>query len=60
MMFSPGGHTLTSGGYDATVRLWDTGPDEAMKNICSSIVTSLTPDDQERQYISDLSYQRPC
>ncbi len=44
---------------DDTVRLWDTDPNEAAKNVCSLIVTHLTPT-QWQQYVPDLPYRRPC
>lgn len=41
--FSPGGHILVSGSSNHKVGLWDTDPDEAIKNICSLIVTPIAP-----------------
>ncbi|MGH3498139.1 MAG: hypothetical protein ACRDP1_11825, partial [Nocardioidaceae bacterium] len=57
--FNPNGHTLATTGYDDRVRLWDTSPDQAARNICPLISTVITPA-QWQQYITDLPYNPPC
>jgi WD domain, G-beta repeat len=56
--FGPDGHTLASGGYDNTIRLWNLSITDATRRICTAAGNALSPE-LWQQYVP-LAYQPPC
>jgi len=57
--FTHTGNTVITGSDDDTVRIWDTHPAAAVKDICSQVVTPITPH-QWGQYVPGILYRNPC
>jgi WD40 repeat protein len=60
VVFSPDGHTLTSGGEDRTIRLGETDVDRAIQRICAITANTLTPAMWERYVSPTVPYHPPC
>jgi WD40 repeat protein len=60
VVFSPDGHTLTSGGEDRTIRLGETDVDRAIQRICAITANTLTPAMGERYVSPTVPYHPPC
>lgn len=56
--FALSGHILATGGYDTTARLWQTGADRAIQQICAA--TDAPTRRQWQQYLSGLPYRSSC
>lgn len=55
----PNRDTILTGSDDDTVRLWDTDPAMAKKDICSLIVTPITAAEWTK-YVPGITYWNPC
>ncbi|MGW2816691.1 nSTAND1 domain-containing NTPase [Streptomyces sp. NPDC001415] len=57
--FAPDGLTLASSGMDRKIRLWPMKADRAIRRICETTASALTPA-KWKQHIPVLAFKPPC
>jgi WD40 repeat protein len=60
LRFGPVEGTLFTGGWDGTVRGWQTDPAEAREVLCSVTGSAMTPERWDTYVSPDLPYDPPC